>query len=1677
MLSCLAPPQQNFLKSIGAKENLQGAYIATDQLHSCLKAAHELHPQHIPADWVVQSHRLVDAMAKMPNHAHVSNRAATGHRTYDLFIVTHKVGVHRSLGQQINAAFGLIAAHCTSQEKSIHHNIVDAYVQLLLVGKHRRDKNAEWENLARSFPMDLAATLDWQKRSGIVVIQDFLHAYAQALAKPIASLSETNNSAPERGEGHRPENRSDLRETQDLPFDVTGTETNDANENLIGWLLQRANHGGYISFFGESNRWNRLSVDELRAVCHRITPHLNSTDPHCKYALLAVLSLCSSLPIKKAVKLRLHPNTKIWLDPTRKSIRWNLRAVLDPNSPLSESAPEPTQTIDIWLPSLAADLLEAFHQQHPQARTLAEVMSDPGNDPNDATTKNLIAGYRAWLSSVRYESRHGALDARFAASMGQIYLRQHGDVVAALLGLDFAECSTGMLHYTSFDPAFLHQQTHLAYADIGLGEATPFTGTQTPLGSKHALPSDTFFQGISTLLSSALKLRFQLRNAMSVQEMCSLYNQLVHNRLLTIISLTGGRDQRLNRMTWDALFGHADYVFLSDKDMDEYSLSRVVPVTTLLRRVLDSHAQDLDLLQYCAVPRGLVPSAHEQNRLFSRERGKICFFTIALTDAPGASAAPDKLSVRTRHRLARKEVSWSAVEALSQQVFSRKANVGRHSWVSMLLAQGVDRWLIKTLTGHTRVHAEPFSDGQAYIPENALLRLRKAMEWALRPLTELVLAPLPKDAKFADGYFEGGLRSAVLSLSQPRTRLPTRSASRGTGNGDFARVLPTPFDPYTLLSVRVVEHLRIQLLNGMGPTQPNAHLMLCLMLIDGIVLQDVEQLWHVDHPFQRLTKSQVTAVYSRPHCRAQMRRPLCGPTLLILTLKRPELQGSFIVSCRHVQRWLQTQLSHLLWPSDTAQAMQCLAAMISRWQRFTLPPFLLTAISPALTTPTASAGSMMRLLGRAPASDLSALRFPPPTGNLAKKRITAPETALTRAIAALNLIKNNQEASGGEDGMRIAELERAVTALDCTQHGPARMFKDWILAECALWIQSGPQKPIVVNSMATYTSNLKPVLLSYSGDIDFRTWHQEWYSFINAVEEAATGETNLQRLENRTNRLTAAKRVIDVLRSSDYAIPTDLKIESEDGPHADGMRNSAASTLLLQGDKVRVLKLVSDYFSDLPFEQQLAQLYIELRFALPLRSAEVEVLALSAVSELDQLVVTPEGFDHLKSSNAPRVLELPQALAAKFRHVAAIVREAYPAAKWIFLLNDATNRSTIHQVKLALGTAIKQVTGDNHARAHATRSGPAPDMLTPGWELLLREFLQGDVPTKDCHAYCTMLTTRNNSIVAEILRKTGHGHPLTYINYYFALGDILTSVFTAASLRSLKTVRALTTATSNTTAAAYRKAVSRHTDNVEVFDEWSWLRNYAAAQCSHLPDYCELEQAAALEAPRRNMVVRAKPQADDATSSSGLVRYLALRMLGMDPQAAAARLELSGTAIRSLESLLEKADFSHLRSRHQFNTNSAFDAGAKSEIEFLLSHEGLAFANSLIASNSKVLAELLEALSKRRARKTDEVSVAILGARLRSFSHCLPNHLGLLVQFGRGKLNMDDYSLLSSSRDRIYVGHPDADLGIRPRISVVPCNQQDNFVLRARRTANARCLLQAVLLLRAQDSNFVHREK
>lgn len=1676
MLTRLPAHHQTLLECLGTPEDLQGAYLAADKLAVCFKSASQLFEPHFPIQWAQEAATLVNMLHAMTSqNPLIANRRLSGHRGYDLFISRHQVGVPRVIEEKINGAFGLIAAHCISATKAIPSNTIDAWVQLRKVGRHRSSKNPEWKNLAHAFPMNLAEVHAWQDQSGVGVIQDFLHWYGRALARPIPPPSSraevSKEDFPDSCEfGHTigsPEQASahplTVQQAQ-KPDQTDVAQEQKTSNNLIGWLVQRANHGGYISFFGESDRWERLSRIELGAICSCIAGHLVHADPKCRYALFAVISLCSSLPAQKAATLQLLPNNKIWLDLKRKSIRWNLRAVLDANEPRSDRAPAAKQTIDIWLPVLAADLIEKYHQAHPNALTLAELIS---GQSGDSAAMELIKGYRKWLSGVGYQSRHGAIDARFARALGQMYLKQHGDVMAAVLGLDFSECAMGMLHYAQFEPKYLHQQTQQVYMDLGLGDATAYIYTKPMLGSRHAVTPDDFFAAIRQLLREALKARRQMIQAQTQQALCTAYDRLVHCRLLTVISLTGGRNQRLDRMTWGALYGHTAYAFVSDKDTDEYSLSRIIPIVAVLRRVLDSHAQEIILVSRAADRLGLTSSDVDKERLFGRARGKVCFFSIAPTNETARHCGP---APKNKRLLVRKELSWKAVQAISRQFFGRKSNVGRHTWVSMLLAQGVDRWLIKTLTGHARVRAEPFADGQTYFPKQALAQLAQAMEWVLRPLTQSVLDVASGTAETFADYFAPNLPLAVFSLCEPHTRLPKRLASMGSGAREFARVLPKPVDHHTLLSITLVDHLRTLLLNGMGPIQAHARLLCCLVLLDWIEIADVEIMWNSSTPFQRLTDCTVAANYSRPECGTQIRRPLCGPTLIPLAQVKTALKGSWLQSCRDVHRWLKEQLPHLMWPAHESEAMVSLSAMISRWSRFNLPPFLLTANSAKLTSPSASADSMLRLLGQAQVPDLYALKFPAPVGRLRQAKISALPSALSRTINVLNDVNNTDDSKGGENLKRILKLQAVITQMDCSQHGPANMLKDWILAECRLWVDAGSTGKIVVSSIATYTSNLKPTLTAFAADIDFKAWSREWHSFIEKVEEAARGETELERKENRAKRLTAAKRLVKRLRQEKYTIPLDL-FDGVDESEGNGRRRSAASALLMQSDKNRILALVSEHFVDLPFEQSLATLYCELRFAAPLRSGEAEVLTLDAVSELDQLIVTTGGFSNLKSKNARRVLNIPKALASRFRQITKTIKEAYPQARWLFLLDDSSDRSTIDQIKLALSAAIKQVTGDVHARAHATRSVQALEVLTPGWEALLRSFLLGEVSTTDCANYCSHLTQRNNSVLIDALRKTGHGHPRTFLNYYFAIGDLLLSVFATASLKNLETVPPATSLLAGSKAPADCDTYPHTANGDASFDECACLKRHVASKCDHLPYFFVQEIAAALERPKRNPVARPGPASDDAKSLISSVQYLAVRMVGMSPPAASARLNLSGAAIRSLEGLLGTKDFSDLRDRQLFIADQALDARTKSDIRYLLSDEGRNFAQHLLGSDPKVLDAFLKALCNRLASEADTVNVSLLNTAFKAYAHCLPANLALLARFKKGEISTREALRLSSTKDRVHIGTVGKDLGKRPRIFIITKGEPRQYVARARHTANSRCLIQATLLLNLDEPN------
>jgi hypothetical protein len=333
------------------------------------------------------------------------------------------------------------------------------------------------------------------------------------------------------------------------------------------------------------------------------------------------------------------------------------------------------------------------------------------------------------------------------------------------------------------------------------------------------------------------------------------------------------------------------------------------------------------------------------------------------------------------------------------------------------------------------------------------------------------------------------------------------------------------------------------------------------------------------------------------------------------------------------------------------------------------------------------------------------------------------------------------------------------------------------------------------------------------------------------------------------------------------------------------------------------------------------------------------------------------------------------------------------------------------------------------------------------------------------------LTQRENALLVDALRKTGHGHPRTFLNYYFAIGDLLLSVFAAASLKNHQTVRSLTALSAGGMLRAYRNAFATTSRVKAEFDAWAWLSRHAASKCGHLPQFFDQEAAVSLEEPKRNLAVRPRPEPDDAKSLVSSAQYLAVRMVGMSLPAASARLHLSGCAILSLEACLAAFDLTPLSGQHQLSANQRLNASARNDIGYLLSDEGRIFAHQLMGADPRILECFFEALDHRHTRKVDAIDVQVFTATFKAFTRCLPDSLGLLVQFGKGRITARDALKLSNLKDRVHIDRSEAALGNQPRISVILKDKPKHYVARARRTANTRYLIQAVRLLNSGVSN------
>jgi hypothetical protein len=163
-------------------------------------------------------------------------------------------------------------------------------------------------------------------------------------------------------------------------------------------------------------------------------------------------------------------------------------------------------------------------------------------------------------------------------------------------------------------------------------------------------------------------------------------------------------------------------------------------------------------------------------------------------------------------------------------------------------------------------------------------------------------------------------------------------------------------------------------------------------------------------------------------------------------------------------------------------------------------------------------------------------------------------------------------------------------------------------------------------------------------------------------------------------------------------------------------------------------------------------------------------------------------------------------------------------------MSDQNDWSMVRALASAFVTVMRQETGDADGRLHSARTVAPLLGLLGNWEPELRSLLDGSATPKQCQSYCNRLQAAGVAHLVRVILLTGHGHPTTYLEYYFPLWPLLLSVFARASLtRFDNAVPAALCRHLPEASAALLEAQARARDAGHPVDAWRWITWYAGS--------------------------------------------------------------------------------------------------------------------------------------------------------------------------------------------------------------------------------------------------------
>lgn len=1486
--------QEQLLGVSNPPSGFKGQALAARTMQNYLRLANEVLPSPITAEWAEFSSKLVTKILSSDSNALLltATDELRERTTYSHFISKPRVGVSMEVEARIKAAAGISIVAAACQGRIIPDWYLENIKTLLNSSGTRGGRNTDWTTVAQNFPLTVDEIQQLIPKLTYQPVFKFLTEWKillQTTLKSPADIEPPKARADKTIVECKPNKEQPLDSYNHVAQGGNNESKATKHESLLGWVIQRGNNAGFRGRFGIPETWDRYSELELIPMCEEIYKAYEATHPHRNFAFLATVCISTSLSADVAIKISTTPNGEIWLDAEATHLNWYIGKFISRKELPTEDDKknlDPRLIIPIFLPEGAAVIGLELITKNPDAKNIGEMLVPSGDI---AEIKALVQDYRSWLIRISLGPRPG-YDARYARSLGQIYRETGSDIAAGFGSLDIDESPMGVYYYIRTTEGALRERTNRVLIRTGLGQATKATKPEKSIGSAVALDINDFTAGWKSLLLDTQKTTERMMEASTVDKFNEEFKRLIHLRLIAVLESSGHRGNHLDRILWDSLLGSPLYILCEDKDVDEYTATRGVAKHKLLSYSIESYLTSLDQGIKKAQSLAIKVSNERGIEFNARKIGRIAFSSTAIDSS---SSTP---------KLLRKKIDRKQLDELCRLHFKQPLNCGRHTLMSLLNEHDVDPGIFRAFGGHHHRQAEPLADG-SWIPANTALRqMKNAIDWILRDLLD-----------------ELGIDDAehtTLELVKTKIKSPNRNEyrpQRVTGTSR-ARILDKPWERDTWSSIEIIDHLQILLAKGKGPSEHSAAFLLSLILFNHITTFDLKSRWNDKEQLAKSSNKCVLINNQRPENRAELIYPTNGLAALIaLSKSEKKIEwSSFNDACMAAGQWLAAALPNVNWgsgmkpiytldhflksgrvyspplwgaplqakrsepyascPLDTPPLW---GGVVHQYLRFHFQPATLAAASAKITAATPNRTSILRLSGNVPnISKFKTLLMPTPgPGRRPKLELGG---ALKDVMKTIH--KHGQRGRDGESLENMKSLRTALEKIDTSLEFNAFALQEWGIQEANILIEKLTD-PLANSSMSSYLSRFSQQIQKLDSTEDLREWFTEWLDWYKKLIDNVSSQSNETLPQAIANTKTAARRFLKTLYSIGYSIPLEL-LRSEKGV-SDGMRKSASASLIFKSDLSDRSNLLKTHFINLPLVSALADLAETLCEEVPLRAAELSVLGLESMTASGSLVITTDGFSHLKSLWARRHVVLSRDAQKKMIGVSRMVKEAYPDARWYFLLDDPSSWATSDQIDRARTAALKQTTGGGDARKHSTRPAAAFRIIFPEWEEIGRKLFTNCLTVDECRKCINEIESSGFNTLLNVLAITGHGHPFVFLKYYFSIWTIIYSLYSRASLVSIEMdADELMRQWFPQGGVPLRKARERQNEIDQSFDAWTWMSKYASKNIK--VDFLQI--AASTKNPPLP-IAKSKDQCKNSIVHDAI--YLSCRITGMMPESAA----------------------------------------------------------------------------------------------------------------------------------------------------------------------------------------------